>query len=245
MTHAEIAAALFGKTHASSVDVASIVRGTGTLNSGREVNVVGIANAEPLGIEAALAIAQEILDIMRRKPGAAILVLVDSGSQLMSRREELLGLNEALGHLIKVLNVAASSGHPTAGLLYGRSTGGALIATGLATSWLAALPRAQPSVMELQAMARVVKLPLEQLERLAADTPVFAPGVANFARTGAIHSIWDADADLGIQLEQLFARHPDRADERARLGNERGGRTKAEAIIERVVERVVADAHRG
>ena len=36
-------------------------------------------------------------------------------------------------------------------------TAGALIATGLATSWLAALPRAQPSVMQLQAMARVVK----------------------------------------------------------------------------------------
>jgi malonate decarboxylase gamma subunit len=241
MTHAEIAAALFGKAHKVSIDAASIVRGTGSLTSGREVNVVGIANAQPLGIEAALAIAQETLDIMRRNPRSAILVLVDSGSQLMSRREELLGLNEALGHLIKVLRAAASSSHPTAGLLYGSSTGGALIATGLATSWLAALPRAQPSVMQLQAMARVVKLPLEKLERLAADTPVFAPGVSNFARTGAIHIVWDADSDLGIQLEQVLARDTAGDDERARLGAERGGRTKAAAII----ERIVADAQRG
>ena len=241
MTHAEIAAALFGKAHKVSVDAASILRGTGSLTSGREVNVVGIANAQPLGIEAALAIAQETLDIMRRNPATAILVLVDSGSQLMSRREELLGLNESLGHLIKVLRVAASSGHPTAGLLYGSSSGGALIATGLATSWLAALPSALPSVMELQAMARVVKLPLEKLERLAADTPVFAPGVSNFARTGAIHTVWDADSDLGLQLEQLLARHTAGDDERARLGAERGGRTKAAAII----ERIVADAQRG
>jgi malonate decarboxylase gamma subunit len=241
MTHAEIAAALFGAAHNVSVDAASIVRGTGSLTSGREVNVVGIANAQPLGIEAALAIAQETLDIMRRNPGTAILVLVDSGSQLMSRREELLGLNEALGHLIKVLRAAASSGHPTVGLLYGSSTGGALIATGLATSWLAALPRAQPSVMQLQAMARVVKLPLEKLERLAADTPVFAPGIANFASMGAIHAVWGEDSDLGLQLEQVLATRTNGDDERARLGAERGGRTKAATII----ERIVGEAQRG
>ncbi len=236
MTHAEIAVALFGQAHEVSVDAASIVRGTGRLTSGREVNVVGIANGQPLGIEAALAIAQETLDIMRHKPGTAILVLVDSGSQLMTRREELLGLNEALGHLIKVLHAATSTGHPTAGLLYGSSTGGALIATGLATSWLAALPRAQPSVMELQAMARVVKLPLEKLERLAADTPVFAPGIANFASMGAIHAVWDENRDLGVQLEEMLARRAG-GDERARLGAERGGRTKAATIIERIVAR--------
>ena len=235
MTLADIAVALFGKTHNVSVDAASIVRGTGNLRSGREINVVGIAGAQPLGIEAALAIAQETLDIMRRNPGGAILVLVDSGSQLMSRREELLGLNEALGHLIKVLHAAASSGHATVGLLYGGSTGGALIATGLATSWLAALPRAQPSVMTLQAMARVVKLPLERLEHLAADTPVFAPGIANFASMGAIHALWDEDGDMGIRLEQVLATRSNGDDERARLGAERGGRTMAATIIERIV----------
>jgi malonate decarboxylase gamma subunit len=234
MTLAEIATALFGETHAVAVDSACIVRGTGSLRSGRLVNVVGIADAQPLGIEAALEIAREIFDIMRRSPGSAILVLVDSGSQLMSRREELLGLNEALGHLIKVLR-AASSGHPTAGLLYGSSTGGALIATGLAASWLAALPHAQPSVMQLQAMARVVKLPLEKLERLATDTSVFAPGVSNFARAGAIHAVWTEDRAMALHLEQLFARSASDDDERAWLGAERGGRAKAAAIIERIV----------
>jgi malonate decarboxylase gamma subunit len=241
MTHAEIATVLFGKAHTVSVDAASIVRGNGSLMSGRQVNVVGIADAQPLGIEAALAIAQETLDIMRRGSGSAILVLVDSGSQLMSRREELLGLNEALGHLIKVLHAAAATGHPTAGLLYGSSTGGALIATGLATSWLAALPRAQPSVMQLQAMARIVKLPLEKLERLAADTPVFAPGVSNFARTGAIHAVWTEDSALGLQLEQMLARRTPDDDERARLGAERGGRTKAATIIDRIVADALRD----
>ena len=86
-----------------------------------------------------------------------------------------------------------------------------------------------------------MKLPLEKLERLAADTPVFAPGVSNFARTGAIHTVLDADSDLSMQLEQVLARPSAGEDERARLGAERGGRTKAAAII----ERIVADAQRG
>jgi len=94
--------------------------------------------------------------------------------------------------------------------------------------------------MQLQAMARVVKLPLEKLERLAADTPVFAPGVSNFARTGAIHAVWAEDSALGLQLEQVLARCTHDDDERARLGAERGGRPKAATII----ERIVADAQR-
>jgi malonate decarboxylase gamma subunit len=240
MTLAELTEVLFGVQHSVRSDAAGVVRGAAALASGRTVNVTGISGGRALGIEAALAIAQEVLEIMRRSPAAAILVVVDSGSQLMSRREELLGLNEALGHLIKVLGTAATSGHPTAGLLYGASSGGALIATGLAAARLAALAQAQPSVMELEAMARVVKLPTERLERLAADMPVFAPGVANFARAGAIHEIWHSGSDLGAQLEQLLASSPTPADTRARLGAERGGRTSAAAII----ERIIADAQR-
>ena len=95
--------------------------------------------------------------------------------------------------------------------------------------------------MQLQAMARVVKLPLDKLERLAVDTPVFAPGVANFASMGAIQAVWDEDSDVGRQVEQALAMRTNGDDERARLGAERGGRTKAAMII----ERIVAEAQRG
>ncbi len=40
-----------------------------------------------------------------------------------------------------------------------------------------ALPGAAPSVMDLPSISRVTKLPLEQLQRLAKSTPIFAPGV--------------------------------------------------------------------
>jgi len=46
---------------------------------------------------------------------------------------------------------------------------------------------------------------------------------------------------LGIQLEQVLATRVNGDDERARLGAERGGRTKAATII----DRIVGEAQRG
>lgn len=97
----------------------------------------------------------------------------------MSRRDELLGLNEYLAHLAKALLLADASGHPTIGLVYGHTAAGAFIATALATRVLAALPGAHPSVMDLASVARVTKLPLERLEEMATSTSVFAPGLDN------------------------------------------------------------------
>ena len=78
----------------------------------------GRGRADPLRARAAIAVRTA-----RRAP---ILVLVDSDSQRMSRRDELLGLNEFLAHLAKALILADLSGHPTIGLLYGHSAAGRL-----------------------------------------------------------------------------------------------------------------------
>ncbi len=53
-----------------------------------------------------------------------IFVLVDSDSQRMSKRDELLGLNEFLAHLAKSLIYADMHGRPTIGILYGHSAAG-------------------------------------------------------------------------------------------------------------------------
>ena len=83
-----------------------------------------------------------------------ILVLVDSDSQRMSKRDELLGLNEFLAHLAKSLIYADMHGRPTIGLLYGHSAAGAFLATALATRVLVELPGADPAVMDLPSMAQ-------------------------------------------------------------------------------------------
>ncbi len=81
-----------------------------------------------------------MLATIRRGGETPILVLVDGDSQRMSKRDELLGLNECLAHLAKCLLHADALGHPTIGLLYGHAAAGAFIATALATRTLVALP---------------------------------------------------------------------------------------------------------
>ena len=166
---------------------------------------------------------------------ASILVAVDSDSQRMSRRDELLGLNECLAHLAKALLLADRSGHPTIGLIYGHSAAGAFIATALATRVLAALPGANPSVMDLPSVARVTKLPLEKLQDMAKTTPVFAPGLDNMVATGAVHVVLDPDQPLEGQIRGAIDTMQAQ-DIRDRLGAERGGRPVARAVAAAVAD---------
>jgi malonate decarboxylase gamma subunit len=181
-----------------------------------------------------------VLDAVRAGDNAPILVVVDSDSQRMSRRDELLGLNECLAHLAKALLLADRSGHPTIGLIYGHSAAGAFIATALATRILAALPGANPSVMDLPSVAKVTKLPLDKLQEMAKSTPVFAPGLDNMVATGAVHVVLDPGKPLDGQIRDLIANLKP-GDDRDRLGEERGGRPVARGIG----AAVIAQAGRG
>ncbi len=236
MTLDQILASLFPAGHSVGVTEGLII-GEGPFGGGRLV-VVGIDGDTPLGVEGALVLSRAVLDAIKAGESAGalapILVAVDSDSQRMSRRDELLGLYECLAHLAKTLLLADRLGHPTVGLIYGHSAAGAFIATALATRVLAALPGAHPSVMDLPSVARVTKLPLDRLEAMAASTPVFAPGLDNMVATGAVHAVLDPTQPLDAQLSALIADLP-AGDIRDRLGRERGGRPVAQAIAERVV----------
>jgi malonate decarboxylase gamma subunit len=210
-----------------------VVFGSATLRSGAKMLVIGVADRTALGVDEAIRLAGYVLDSLDQGSGP-ILVLVDSDSQRMSKRDELLGLNEFLSHLAKVLIHADMNGRPTIGLLYGHSAAGALLATGLATRVLVGLPRADPAVMDLPSMAKVTKLSIETLQEKAKSTPVFAPGLSNLARMGAVHVSWNDAVSLADQLEVLLADMPDAHDRRDMLGKERGGRLKAAEIAERV-----------
>ena len=230
-----ILAALFPAGHAVTVSD-GLITGDGPLGAGR-IAVVGIDGNTALGIEGACHLAGRVLDVVRAGGETPILVLIDSDSQRMSRRDELLGLNEYLAHLAKALLLADAQGHPTIGLLYGHSAAGAFIATALATRVLVALPGAHPSVMDLPSVARVTKLPLEKLEEMARATPVFAPGLDNMVQTGAVQAVLDPTRPLGPQVAALIAQGAaaDIRDTRDALGRERGGRPLAYDIAARVV----------
>jgi malonate decarboxylase gamma subunit len=221
--------------------IGATIAGRATLTDGGPIHVLGVTRGQPLGVDDAIVLAGRVIEIVKSGDRAPILFLVDSASQRMSKRDELLGLSEYLSHLAKALLLAEAEGHRTIGLLYGGSAAGAFIATALATGTLVALPGAHPAVMDLPSMARVTKLPIEVLKAKAEATPVFAPGLDNMVMSGGIHAVWDAAAPLAPQLAAVL-RRPHGQDDRGRLGAERGGRRKAAELAERVT-RAAASHH--
>jgi malonate decarboxylase gamma subunit len=228
----EILASLFPDGHDVKKE-GGIFSGSGALGSGGRALVIGVADRTPVGVDEAIRISQIVLASIDGGRGP-ILVIVDSDSQRMSKRDELLGLNEFLAHLAKSLIHADIHGRPTVGLLYGHSAAGAFLGTALATRVLAALPTADPVVMDLPSMARVTKLPIEVLKEKAKSTPVFAPSLKNLEQTGAVHMVWDGSVPLVDQLDALLSNMPGPLDRRDALGKERRGRLKAASIAERV-----------
>ncbi|MBC9877762.1 biotin-independent malonate decarboxylase subunit gamma [Bradyrhizobium sp. INPA01-394B] len=240
MTLDEILASLFPNGRKLETTDTTIA-GQAILPDGRPIHVLGVIKGQPLGVDEAITLAGRVIEIVKSGDRAPILILVDSASQRMSKRDELLGLSEYLSHLAKALLLAEAEGHRTIGLLYGGSAAGAFIATALAAATLVALPGAQPAVMDLPSMARVTKLSIDVLKAKAEATPVFAPGLDNMVLSGGIHVVWDETAPLAPQLAAVLQR-PRGQDERSRLGAERGGRRKAAEIADRVIA-LAAAAH--
>jgi malonate decarboxylase gamma subunit len=193
--------------------------------------VIGARNKAPIGIELAHRMAGAVLGTIEKQAGAPIVLLVDTSGQRLSRRDELLGINGYMAHLAKCLEVARSRGHRTLGLVYGEAVSGGFLATSLLADACFALPEAEIRVMNLPAMARVTKIPLERLQELSVTSPVFAPGVENYWRMGAIAEMWTGNlADhLRTALEGLG-----REDRRRIDGEARGGRLMARKVADRV-----------
>ena len=226
----DVLLSLFPEGH-SVANYDGVLLGSGPLKADGQAAVIGVSGRTAIGVNEAIRLSRHVLNSMSEGP---ILVLVDSDSQRMSKRDELLGLNEFLAHLAKCLIHADIQDRPTVGLLYGHSAAGGFLATALATRVLVALPGAEPAVMDLPSMSRVTKLSIDVLKEKAKSTPVFAPGLSNLAQTGAVFTIWDEKTSLAEQLQTLLGSIQDAGDQRDRLGKHRNGRPKAADIAERV-----------
>lgn len=240
MTLVEVLESLFPDGHDVALEH-GLLFGRGVRPRGNAI-VLGVDGRLAVGVDEAAWLSRRVLNIIGAGGTDPVLVLIDSGSQRMSRRDELLGLSEFLAHLAKCLLLADARGHVTVGLLYGHSAAGAFIATALATRLLLALPGADPAVMDLPSMARVTKLSIEVLQEKAKSTPVFAPGLVNLTQTGGIFKVLDPGTSLSGQLESALVSlgREAAADTRDRLGKERHGRPKAADIAARVRELCLA-----
>ena len=220
-------AALFPLGHTVTVD-GPFISGTARTRIAPTVEVVGTANAVAVDAALSLRIAGRILAVLEGPPRPFVF-LVDTSGQALRRHEELIGLNGYLAHVASCVDVARRRGFASLSIVYGEAVSGGYLSLGLMADRAYALGNAQIRVMDLAAMARVTRLPLPQIEQLAKDSPVFAPGAANYARMGAVHAMWpEASAE---RLEAALAdvlRASSRTDDRIALGHERGGRMLAE-----------------
>jgi malonate decarboxylase gamma subunit len=242
MTLDDVLTSLFPAGHRVERGPSGTLHGTAKVDGQGDVTIVGIAGGTPLSIDGAILLAGHVLAAVEAGGRAPIVVLVDTASQNMARRDELLGLNEYLAHLVKCLALAAAHGHPTVSVLFGGAAAGAFIGAALSSQSLVALPGAEPSVMDLPSISRVTKLPLKQLQQLAKTTPIFAPGVEPLFAIGAVKQIWAADQPFAPRLADLLREPIAASDLRGQIGLERKGRLLAQEIASRVAAEATAHA---
>ncbi len=127
-----------------------------------------------------LSLAEFVLKIVRQSPGCPILMLVDTQGQRLSKRDEFLGINGYLAHLVKCLELARLRGHQLLTLVYAEAVSGGFLAFGLMADEIHTLAEAKVRVMNLPAMARITKLPLDKLEELSLSSPVLCPRCREF-----------------------------------------------------------------
>lgn len=202
---------------------------------GEQVAVLGTRDGTTIGVELAFRMAGFVLEVVRDHPRRPIVLLVDTTGQRPSRRDELLGINGYMAHLAKCVDLARRQGHKVIGLVWSQAVSGGFLASSMLADACHALPDAEIRVMNLPAMSRVTKIPLERLTELAASSPVFAPGVANYHAMGAIGEIWSGD--LATHLIEALKADTAATDRRVN-GELRGGRTLANQVSTLVREAV-------
>ena len=112
-----------------------------------------------------------------------IIAIVDVPSQAYGRREEALGIHQALAAAADSYARARLAGHPVIALLVGKAMSGAFLAHGYQANRLIALrdPGVMVHAMGKASAARVTLRSVEELEALAASVPPMAYDIDSYA----------------------------------------------------------------
>lgn len=117
-----------------------------------------------------------------------IIAIVDVPSQAYGRREEALGIHQALAGAADSYARARLAGHPVVALLVGKAMSGAFLAHGYQANRLIALrdPGVMVHAMGKASAARVTLRSVEELESLAASVPPMAYDIDSYASLGLL-----------------------------------------------------------
>tara|TARA_R110001606_G_scaffold9220_1_gene40076 strand:+ start:5617 stop:6462 length:846 start_codon:yes stop_codon:yes gene_type:complete len=168
-----------------------------------------------VGLLEGWALADAIHNIVSKDAGSeqksAIIAIVDVPSQAYGRREEALGIHQALAAAVSAYAQARQAGHPVISLLVGKAMSGAFLAHGYQANTILALndDGVMVHAMGKAAAARITMRSEEELDQLAKTIPPMAYDLKSFATLGLIEqfidvSSADAPSSKDIELVQIL-----------------------------------------
>jgi malonate decarboxylase gamma subunit len=151
----------------------------------------------------------EAIEADRDKAEKRVMVaVVDVPSQAYGRREEALGIHQALAGAVDGYARARLAGHPMVSLLVGKAMSGAFLAHGYQAQRIIALrdPGVMVHAMGKAAAARITLRSVEELEALAESVPPMAYDIDNYATLGLLWktlSVENIEQPAGDDLERV------------------------------------------
>lgn len=214
-----------------------VLRGSAETKVGK-VEIIGTVDSAAINHAIAMTLANEVLEVIAKGEKTPIVFIVDTQGQDSSRADELLCLNRTFAHLAACVDLLRRSNHPNLAIILGEAVSGGFLSYGLMANQIFALQSSQVKVMDLNAMSRVTKIPLEKLQSLSQTSAIFAPGVENFYKMGAVDDIW-------IELNEHLVEDAIKAqqshlnsfltDDRRHMAKKREGRLLCNEIVEAVL----------
>ena len=215
----------------------SMIRGSAETKIGK-VEIIGTVKSAAMNQLIGVTLSNEILSVIEKGQKTPIVFIVDTMGQDSSRADELLCLNRTFAHLASCVDLLKRSGHPNIAIILGEAVSGGFLSYGLMANQVFAMQSSQVKVMDLNAMSRVTKIPLDKLKSLSQTSAIFAPGVENYYAMGAVDDIWEKlDEHLvGNALEAQLTHMDDfLTDSRRQLAEERKGRLLCNDIVQSVL----------
>jgi malonate decarboxylase gamma subunit len=214
-----------------------VIRGSAETKVGT-VEIIGTVDSAAINHAIAMTLANEVLKVVAEGKKTPIVFIVDTQGQDSSRADELLCLNRTFAHLAACVDLLIRNEHPNLAIILGEAVSGGFLSYGLMANQIFALQSSQVKVMDLNAMSRVTKIPLEKLQSLSQTSAIFAPGVENFYKMGAVDEIWvQLDEHLVANAIESQQSHLDDflIDKRRHVAKEREGRLLCNEVVEAVL----------
>ncbi|NMX58363.1 biotin-independent malonate decarboxylase subunit gamma [Pseudomonas sp. WS 5146] len=155
-----------------------------------------------VGLLEGWGLAKAVDEAIEKGDKRPIIAIVDVPSQAYGRREEALGIHQALAAAADSYARARLAGHPVIALLVGKAMSGAFLAHGYQANRMIALrdPGVMVHAMGKASAARVTLRSVEELEALASSVPPMAYDIDSYASLGLL---WET---LSVsQIEQPTA----------------------------------------